>query len=161
MRVSYPSSYPNPATRSNRLIGKRLDGRGGGIRTPDPLLPKQMRYQAALRPDSELILARRGRAGVNDCLCEEGKGWANEWLCHCARVQRMEAGCAQRSTALRWCVTIGGHAGDSRRPVGIGQEERPSAGRRPSAWKNELLLEEGPLREVGLYGNRGLSSHYK
>ena len=27
------------------------DGRGGGIRTPDPLLPKQMRYQAALRPD--------------------------------------------------------------------------------------------------------------
>src|SRR5450830_1346539 len=27
-------------------------GRGGGIRTPDPLLPKQMRYQAALRPDS-------------------------------------------------------------------------------------------------------------
>jgi hypothetical protein len=26
-------------------------GRGGGIRTPDPLLPKQMRYQTALRPD--------------------------------------------------------------------------------------------------------------
>ena len=26
-------------------------GRGGGIRTRDPLLPKQMRYQAALRPD--------------------------------------------------------------------------------------------------------------
>ena len=25
-------------------------GRGGGIRTRDPLLPKQMRYQAALRP---------------------------------------------------------------------------------------------------------------
>ena len=28
------------------------DGRGGGIRTPDPLLPKQMRYQTALRPDN-------------------------------------------------------------------------------------------------------------
>ncbi len=28
-----------------------LRGRGGGIRTPDPLLPKQMRYQTALRPD--------------------------------------------------------------------------------------------------------------
>ena len=28
-----------------------INGRGGGIRTPDPLLPKQMRYQAALRPD--------------------------------------------------------------------------------------------------------------
>ncbi len=31
-------------------------GRGGGIRTHDPLLPKQMRYQAALRPDTETIL---------------------------------------------------------------------------------------------------------
>ncbi len=30
-------------------------GRGGGIRTPDPLLPKQMRYQAALRPDTSII----------------------------------------------------------------------------------------------------------
>ena len=27
-------------------------GRGGGIRTPDPLVPNQMRYQTALRPDS-------------------------------------------------------------------------------------------------------------
>ena len=35
-------------------------GRGGGIRTPDPLLPKQMRYQAALRPDSDLIVTRMG-----------------------------------------------------------------------------------------------------
>ena len=26
-------------------------GRGGGIRTHDPLAPNQMRYQAALRPD--------------------------------------------------------------------------------------------------------------
>ena len=29
----------------------RLDGRGERIRTSDPLLPKQVRYQAALRPD--------------------------------------------------------------------------------------------------------------
>ncbi len=28
-------------------------GRGGVIRTRDPLLPKQMRYQAALRPDRQ------------------------------------------------------------------------------------------------------------
>ena len=34
------------------LLSSILIGRGGGIRTPDPLLPKQMRYQAALRPDS-------------------------------------------------------------------------------------------------------------
>ena len=32
-----------------------LDGRGGGIRTPDPLLPKQMRYQTALRPDGAIV----------------------------------------------------------------------------------------------------------
>ncbi len=31
-------------------------GRGGGIRTPDPLLPKQMRYQTALRPDNHFSL---------------------------------------------------------------------------------------------------------
>ena len=35
-------------------MGKGLDGRGGGIRTPGPLLPKQMRYQAALRPDTAI-----------------------------------------------------------------------------------------------------------
>ena len=34
------------------------NGRGGGIRTPGPLLPKQMRYQAALRPDIPLRLYR-------------------------------------------------------------------------------------------------------
>jgi hypothetical protein len=32
-----------------------FNGRGGGIRTPDPLLPKQMRYQTALRPDSKKL----------------------------------------------------------------------------------------------------------
>ena len=35
-----------------------MAGRGGGIRTPDPLLPKQMRYQAALRPDIHSIVSR-------------------------------------------------------------------------------------------------------
>jgi hypothetical protein len=39
------------------------NGRGGGIRTPDPLLPKQMRYQAALRPDSTSSLAYSVRCG--------------------------------------------------------------------------------------------------
>jgi hypothetical protein len=28
-----------------------FNGRGGAIRTPDPLRPRQVRYQAALRPD--------------------------------------------------------------------------------------------------------------
>ena len=39
-------------------------GRGGGIRTHDPLLPKQMRYQAALRPEEARILQTE-RAKVN------------------------------------------------------------------------------------------------
>ena len=30
----------------------KINGRGGEIRTPDPLLPKQLRYQAALHPDT-------------------------------------------------------------------------------------------------------------
>ena len=33
------------------LIKLISDGRGGEIRTPDPLVPNQMRYQTALRPD--------------------------------------------------------------------------------------------------------------
>jgi hypothetical protein len=33
------------------IENKRL-GRGGAIRTPDPLRPRQVRYQAALRPDN-------------------------------------------------------------------------------------------------------------
>ncbi len=41
------------ACQKDSLISE--DGRGGGIRTHDPLLPKQMRYQAALRPDLTLL----------------------------------------------------------------------------------------------------------
>ena len=39
--------------RSIQDVGffKELNGRQGGIRTHDPLLPKQMRYQAALLAD--------------------------------------------------------------------------------------------------------------
>jgi hypothetical protein len=39
------------AVREISLCFKRLIGRGGEIRTPDPLVPNQMRYQTALRPD--------------------------------------------------------------------------------------------------------------
>src|ERR1700758_5479130 len=56
----YHSWYHPSVTRSKVLIGKRLDGRGGGIRTPDPLLPKQMRYQTALRPDAVVDCTKRG-----------------------------------------------------------------------------------------------------
>ena len=35
----------------SRLYLHHSNGRGGGIRTHDPLRPRQVRYQAALRPD--------------------------------------------------------------------------------------------------------------
>ena len=41
---------------SIRLSYKRKTGRGGGIRTPDILLPKQARYQTALHPDNLLFI---------------------------------------------------------------------------------------------------------
>ena len=34
----------------------REDGRGGEIRTHDPLYPKQVRYQTAPRPDSSALV---------------------------------------------------------------------------------------------------------
>ncbi len=47
-----------------------LIGRGGEIRTPDPLLPKQLRYQAALHPDTVYSRALSLNSGgyVNVCL---------------------------------------------------------------------------------------------
>ena len=44
--------------KANPKIGFLLVtiGRGGGIRTRDPLHPMQVRYQAALRPDKRAII---------------------------------------------------------------------------------------------------------
>ena len=58
----------SPATQSvivhNYMQKQRfLYGRGGRIRTCDPLLPKQMRYRAALRPDDAARLHGRVTAG--------------------------------------------------------------------------------------------------
>ena len=39
-----------PAEKSSLFIGME-NGRGERIRTSDPLLPKQVRYQTALRPE--------------------------------------------------------------------------------------------------------------
>ena len=36
---------------------RKIDGRGERIRTFDPLVPNQMRYQAALRPDFNIVIA--------------------------------------------------------------------------------------------------------
>src|SRR5947207_1928039 len=38
---------------STELVAEQQVGRGDRIRTCDPLRPRQVRYQAALRPDSE------------------------------------------------------------------------------------------------------------
>src|SRR5574340_261238 len=38
-------------------------GRGGQIRTADPLRPRQVRYQAALRPDSLFIVTSSAACG--------------------------------------------------------------------------------------------------
>ena len=37
----------------------KIIGRGGEIRTPDPLVPNQMRYQTALRPDKDLLVQKK------------------------------------------------------------------------------------------------------
>ena len=44
------TSYGPMVVQHIAMIFRKNSGRGGRIRTSDPLLPKQMRYQAALRP---------------------------------------------------------------------------------------------------------------
>ncbi len=53
------------------------NGRGGGIRTPGPLLPKQMRYQAALRPDTREIVAVRSGVFLPRGVGRRGLGQPN------------------------------------------------------------------------------------
>ena len=48
-----------------------INGRGGEIRTPDPLLPKQMRYQAALHPVLFPNAYRSLKAQRQLCICYE------------------------------------------------------------------------------------------
>ena len=51
-----PIQYTEMSEKAFRIVSDRSFntlnvGRGGEIRTPDPLVPNQMRYQAALRPE--------------------------------------------------------------------------------------------------------------
>jgi hypothetical protein len=52
--------------RGKRLLAKMGIGRSGEIRTPDPLVPNQMRYQTALHSDCRPISAvfAKGKAAV-------------------------------------------------------------------------------------------------
>ena len=52
-----PSAKATAEPRRIGLPAELRDGRGDRIRTCDPLLPKQMRYQAALLPDIAKALA--------------------------------------------------------------------------------------------------------
>src|SRR5689334_10400080 len=69
---------PGRHDRSDRL---QQDGRGGRIRTSDPLLPKQMRYQTALRPASENARYRLGEYPFFTPVCKTrlhqlpNRGW--------------------------------------------------------------------------------------
>ena len=49
---------------ATRVIPAQFDGggRGGEIRTHDPLYPKQVRYQTAPRPDRAVLLSSRATA---------------------------------------------------------------------------------------------------
>lgn len=51
-----------------------LNGRGDRIRTYDPLLPKQMRYQAALLPDWSRPLGLPGAQRKRKATCAANKG---------------------------------------------------------------------------------------
>ena len=48
---------------SIQLSYRRNNGRSSRIRTCDPLVPNQMRYQAALRPDAAIVNAHSARTG--------------------------------------------------------------------------------------------------
>ena len=45
------------AWRAARNFSWKLNGRSGGIRTPGPLVPNQMRYQAALHSDAAVCMS--------------------------------------------------------------------------------------------------------
>ena len=44
-----------PTELRAEIVRDKKDGRGERIRTFDPLVPNQMRYQAALRPDEPVF----------------------------------------------------------------------------------------------------------
>ena len=54
MRIRENPKNEKPKKKSPQ-VGFFKGGRSGGIRTRDPLLPKQMRYQAALRSDMPVL----------------------------------------------------------------------------------------------------------
>ncbi len=65
--AAHMAASPVSGRVEGTVCGMDLNGRGGEIRTPDPLLPKQMRYQAALRPDGSMIPSQRQPGAFKEC----------------------------------------------------------------------------------------------
>ena len=55
IQLSYGQIEMKDTKKKSPRMGFLKGGRSGGIRTRDPLLPKQMRYQAALRSDMGVL----------------------------------------------------------------------------------------------------------
>ena len=77
---------------------RHVHGRGGGIRTPDILLPKQARYRAALHPEGmRTIPARHAKINVIAAMAPSLKPWAIDG---CPPVFRPGAGNSRRPAGL-------------------------------------------------------------
>ena len=82
-RLRRPLLYPvELRAHPGRLAdpqSERGGGRGREIRTPDPLLPKQMRYQAALCPDISLKITHFLQGGGMIRLPVKGVNFSGFW----------------------------------------------------------------------------------
>ncbi len=68
LKAESPGSSPGNATNL-RIVWFSANGRGERIRTSDPLVPNQVRYQTALRPE---IVAKIGcRWEVRSCATQD------------------------------------------------------------------------------------------
>ena len=73
-RPGRPRPQNAPFCHAQRQNLSMLDfGRGGEIRTHDPLYPKQVRYQTAPRPDLTPLIAPCGQAAQAHALNRSGK----------------------------------------------------------------------------------------
>ena len=68
------------------MFGRRKDGRGGAIRTPDLLNPIQVRYQTALRPDRRDEVSVTNGLASGEAVSGWGRGLAEKqgewgWVC--------------------------------------------------------------------------------
>lgn len=95
-------------------ILRDIDGRGREIRTPDPLVPNQMRYQAALCPDEV--------------------GWKYTVSSRTATSVAIQVSRIREMMQNRLKFGPNGHTGSGATSVGICESVKPEAGFRPQAY---------------------------